>query len=152
MFRLIFPSRHRRGRGLFGAASNPKRSTAEESQQLADNALAQALWFVRRSAAIANMITLEDCVGLCGLTEEEVLAIAEHEHLPEIAAASLAAYLLSQQQGSEKVLNMIVDDIRQAQHIRGDKEHVTTLLHVLHHFLKTHPEARPSHHPWSKRF
>jgi hypothetical protein len=98
------------------------------------------------------MITLEDCVGLCGLTEEEVLAIAEHEHLPEIAATSLAAYLLSQQQGSEKVLNMIVDDIRQAPHIRGDKEHVTTLLHVLHHFLKTHPEARPSHHPWSKRF
>jgi hypothetical protein len=27
-----------------------------------------------------------------------------------------------------------------------------TLLHVLHHFLKTHPEARPSHHPWSRRF
>ena len=120
MFRLIFPSRHRRGRGLFGAASNPKRSTAEESQQLADNALAQALWFVRRSAAIANMITLEDCVGLCGLTEEEVLAIAEHEHLPEIAATALAAYLLSQKHGSEKVLDMIVDDIRQAQLIRGD--------------------------------
>ena len=37
------------------------------------------------------MITLEDCVGLCGLTEEEVLAIAEHEHLPEIAATALAA-------------------------------------------------------------
>ena len=30
------------------------------------------------------MITLEDCIGLCGLTEEEVLAVAEHEHLPEI--------------------------------------------------------------------
>jgi hypothetical protein len=98
------------------------------------------------------MITLEDCIGLCGLTEEEVLAVAEHEHLPEIAATSLAAYLLSQQQGSENVLKMIVDDIRQAQHIRGDMEHVMTLLHVLHHFLKTHPEARPSHHPWSKRF
>ena len=39
------------------------------------------------------MITLEDCVGLCGLTEEEVLAIAEHEHLPEVAATALAAYL-----------------------------------------------------------
>ena len=36
------------------------------------------------------MITLEDCVGLCGLTEEEVLAIAEHEHLTEIAATALA--------------------------------------------------------------
>ena len=98
------------------------------------------------------MITLEDCVGLCGLTEEEVLAIAEHEHLPEIAATALAEYLLSQEHGSEKVLDMIVDDIRQAQLIRGDKEHVVALLHVLHHFLKTHPEARPSHHPWSKRF
>ena len=41
------------------------------------------------------MITLEDCIGLCGLTEEEVLAIAEHEHLPEIAATALAEYLLS---------------------------------------------------------
>lgn len=98
------------------------------------------------------MITLEDCVGLCGLTEEEVLAIAEHEHLPEIAATALAEYLLSQEQGSKKILEMIVDDIRQAQFIRGDKEHVVILLHVLHHFLKTHPEARPSHHPWSKRF
>jgi hypothetical protein len=98
------------------------------------------------------MITLEDCIGLCGLTEEEVLAIAEHEHLPEIAATALAEYLLSQEHGSEKVLDMIVDDIRQAQLIRGDKEHVVALLHVLHHFLKTHPEARPSHHPWSKRF
>jgi hypothetical protein len=98
------------------------------------------------------MITLEDCVGLCGLTEEEVLAIAEHEHLPEVAATVLAAYLLSQKHGSEKVLDMIVDDIRQAQLARGDKQHVLTLLHVLHHFLKTHPEARPSQHPWSKRF
>jgi hypothetical protein len=49
------------------------------------------------------MITLEDCIGLCGLSEAEVDAIAEHEHLPEIAAAALAEYLLSQQQGTAKV-------------------------------------------------
>ena len=95
------------------------------------------------------MITLEDCVGLCGLTEEEVLAIGEHEHLPEIAATALAQYLLSQEHGVERVRNMIVEDIRQAQ-VSGDKEHVLTLLHVLHHFLKTYPEAIPSQHPWSK--
>jgi hypothetical protein len=98
------------------------------------------------------MITLEDCIGLCGLTEEEVLAIAEHEHLPEIAASAMAQYLLSLEHGSEKVRDMIVDDIRQAQRLRGDEDHMVTLLHVLHHFLKTHPEARPSEHPWSKRF
>ncbi len=97
------------------------------------------------------MITLEDCIAFCGLTEAEVLAIAEHEHLPEIAATALAEYLLSQDRGSEKVRDMIVDDIRQAQSA-GNREHVLILLHVLHHFLKTHPEARPSHHPWSKQF
>ena len=97
------------------------------------------------------MISLEDCIALCGLTEEEVLAIAEHEHLPEIAATALAQYLSSQAQGTEKIRDMIVDDIRRAQS-GGDKEHVLTLLHVLHHFLKTHPEARPKSHPWSGRF
>jgi hypothetical protein len=36
------------------------------------------------------MITLEDCLGLCGLTEYEVLVIAEHNRLPKIAATALA--------------------------------------------------------------
>ena len=96
------------------------------------------------------MITIQDCIGLCGLTEEEVLAVAEHEHLPEIAATALAQYLLSQERGTEKIRDMIVDDIRTAQH-SGDKKHVLILLHILHHFLKTHPEAKPSEHPWSGR-
>ena len=39
------------------------------------------------------MVTLEDCIAFCGLTEAEVLAIAEHEHVPEVAAAALAQYL-----------------------------------------------------------
>jgi hypothetical protein len=94
------------------------------------------------------VITLEDCLALCGLTDEEVLAIAEHEHLPEIAAAALANYLLCQDHGTDKVRDMIVDDIRQAQ-LCGDRGHVLILLHVLHHFLKTHPEAKPRCHPWS---
>ena len=80
------------------------------------------------------MITLEDCVALCGLTEEEVLAIAEHEHLPEIAAAALASYLVQQKHhGLDIVRHMIADDIRTAQ-ARGDNEHVLVLLHVPHHF------------------
>ena len=58
------------------------------------------------------MISLEDCVALCGLSEEQVLAIAEHEHLPEIAATALAQYLLKRERGMEKIRDMIVDDIR----------------------------------------
>ena len=97
------------------------------------------------------MITLDDCIGLCGLTEEEVLAVAEHEQLPEIAATALAQYLLSSEHGSEVIRDMIVEDIQMAQR-GGDKEHVLNLLHVLHHYLLTHPEARPAEHPWSSRY
>ncbi len=97
------------------------------------------------------MITLEDCIALCGLTEEEVLAIAEHEHLPEMAATALASYLLCQAHGTERVRDMIIDDIQRAQRC-GDRRHVRTLLDVLHHFLKNHPEATPASHPWSARF
>jgi hypothetical protein len=95
------------------------------------------------------MITLEDCLAFCGVSEEEVLAIAEHEHMPQIAAAAYAQYLLCGPHGSELIRDIIVDDIRAAQR-RGDREHVLTLLHVLHHFLRSHLEAVPTSHPWSK--
>jgi DNA repair protein RadC len=95
------------------------------------------------------MISLEDCVGLCGLTEQEVLAIAEHEHVPEMAATALAQYLLKQEHGIDQIRDMIVHDIRQAQQ-RQDRQHILVLLHVLHRFLKAHPEASPHQHPWSR--
>jgi len=58
---------------------------------------------------------LKIALACAGLTEEEVLAIAEHEHLPEIAATALAQYLLSLEHGGKKVRDMTVDDIRHAQ-------------------------------------
>ena len=90
------------------------------------------------------MISLEDCIALCGLTEEEVLAIAEHEHVPEIVAASLGRYLLDQQHGSDKIRDMIRDDIRGALD-RGDNAHASELVAVLRHFLATHPQAKRVH-------
>ena len=96
------------------------------------------------------MISLEDCIALCDLCRDEILAIAEHEHLPEMAAVALGQYLVHSAHGPEKIFAMIVDDIRSAQ-ARGDKTHVLTLLHVLHHFLKMHPDAEPALHPWSSR-
>ena len=100
-------------------------------------------------ARIVAMITLDDCIAFCGLTQEEVLAVAEHEHVPEITAAAMAEYLVALPHGGEKIRDMIIDDVRQAQAV-GDKAHVVTLLHVLHHFLKAHPEVMPLHHPWNR--
>lgn len=87
------------------------------------------------------MITLEDCIAFSGLTEAEVLAIAEHEHVPEMAAAALAEYLLKQRHGAEKIHKMIVEDIRDALQ-RGDRDHARELFAALRHFLATHPERR----------
>ncbi len=95
------------------------------------------------------MITMEDCLAFCDLTEEEVLAIAEHEHMPEMIAIAYAQYLAHEEKGLEAVRRMIVDDIRAAQ-ARGDRGHVLELLHVLHHFIRSHPEAAPKIHPWSE--
>ena len=88
------------------------------------------------------MIRMEDCIAMCGLDEDQVLAIAEHEHVPEIVAAGLAQYMLRSSQGSVAIRNMIIDDVRRAQQ-RVDKPHVQHLLQVLHHYLRDHPEARP---------
>ncbi len=88
------------------------------------------------------MLTIEDMVAFSGLSRDEVLAIAEHEHMPEAAACSLAEYLMQQEHGPERVREMMVEDIRAAQE-RGDREHVRMLLHVLHHFVRSHPESLP---------
>jgi len=102
-------------------------------------------------ASTRAMLTLEDCIAFCDLTEKEILAIAEHENMPEIAAAAYGQYLMNDVDGAERIRQMIVDDIRLAQK-RGDRSHVQTLLHVLHHFLRSHPEAVPKVHPWSSVF
>ena len=90
------------------------------------------------------MITLEDCIALCGLTEQEVMAIAEHEHVPEIAATAIGSYLLKVPHGAEKIRDMMRDDIHEALS-RDDRDHASELLMVLRHFLDTHPEARANH-------
>jgi hypothetical protein len=63
---------------------------------------------------IPAMISLEDCIALCGLDESEVAAISEHEHIPEIAASALADYLLKQAHGSETIRAMVIEDIHKA--------------------------------------
>lgn len=87
------------------------------------------------------MISKEDCIAFCGLTQEEVDGIAEHEHLGEIGAAALADYLLHLEHGAERIRSMLVDDIREAL-AHGRKAHAAELTAALRHFLHEHPEGR----------
>jgi hypothetical protein len=88
------------------------------------------------------MISVEDCIALSGLTREEIDAIAEHEHLPEAAAAALAAWLMAKEEaGTLEIRQMIRDDIRAALKA-GNRAHAAELLAALRHFLSEHPVAK----------
>jgi len=86
------------------------------------------------------MIALEDCIGLCGLSREEVLALAEHEQIPEINATALAQHLLSQPEGCRKIAAMIADDMCWAVQLH-DERHAQALKETLRHFVTEHPEG-----------
>lgn len=86
------------------------------------------------------MLSFEDCVALSCLTEEEIAAIAEHEHLPMVVAAELGSYLVQTPDGSRYIKAMIRDDIKAA-NARDDLLHALALKLVLRHYLSTHPEC-----------
>lgn len=83
------------------------------------------------------MLTRQDCIALCDLSAEEVAAIAEHEHIPEIVAAELGNYLVHTREGEARIEKMIVDDI---EHARKHKNfaHMSQLVAVLRHFIDEH--------------
>jgi len=89
------------------------------------------------------MISVEDCIAMCELTRDEIDAIAEHEHLSEVAAAALAEYLMHAPDGPAKVRGMIVDDIRKAMD-HDNRDHARELLVALKRFERVHPESAPA--------
>lgn len=90
------------------------------------------------------MLTIEDCIALCGLTEAEVQAIAEHEHIPLAAAAELGNYLCQSPDGERCIKSMIRDDIAQAA-ARGDARCAAVLKLVLRNFVLQHPRCDERH-------
>jgi len=90
------------------------------------------------------MLTLEDCIGLCELSADEVRAIAEHENLTEIAAAELGNYLVHCTDGEVRIKAMIHDDIEHAHRI-GNRMRELTLKAMLRNFVLQHPGCEERH-------
>ena len=88
------------------------------------------------------MLSLEDCIALSDLTEEEIDAIAEHEHLPEIIATEMGFYLVHLPDGRRAVRAIIRDDIAAAQ-ASGDHLHAAKLKLVLRSFIE-HCRTNPA--------
>lgn len=85
------------------------------------------------------MLTYQDCVGMCELNEDEIRAIAEHEHLPELVALELGQYLAQTSDGQLAIRRMILDDIGVAE-AAGNQEKVLRLKGAMKHFVDTHPD------------
>jgi len=86
------------------------------------------------------MISLEDVEDMSALSRAEIDALAEHEHITTFDAALMGDYLMHKHHGSQKVNEMICDDIRAALH-EGNAQHAHELFAVLRGFIAEHPEA-----------
>ena len=87
------------------------------------------------------MLSIGDCVGMCGLDEDELRVLAEHEHLPMIVAAELAANMLQTPGGIRQIRHFVLEAL-EASVARHDWEREKHLRTVLGHFTSAHP-VRP---------
>lgn len=83
------------------------------------------------------MLTYEDCVGLTDLNEEEIAAIAEHQHMPEIVAAELGCCLVHDARGESVIEWIIADDIASANR-HGHPDEAQHWKQVLDRFCANH--------------
>lgn len=86
------------------------------------------------------MLNFQDCLGFCGLTEAEVDAIVEHEHIPELAAAVLGNHLLECPDGAARIQRMMQEVIAEAER-RGRPQAALKLRAVLAQFRAAHPDT-----------
>lgn len=83
------------------------------------------------------MLTGKECLEFTDLTMDEIEAIAEHEHIPEIVAAEEGDYLLRSKTGADTIKRFIEEDIEHA-YSHGNLLHATELKGVLDHFTEEH--------------
>ena len=89
-------------------------------------------------------LTFEDCIGLCELTEEEILAIAEHEHIPAMTAIELGSYLAHTADGEQRIKTMIREDIADAARC-GDRVKALALKSIIRDYILKHPRCEARH-------
>jgi hypothetical protein len=87
------------------------------------------------------MISLDECIGMSGLQEDEVAVVAEHEHLPLMVAAELAQTLLETPKGLYSLHVMFQDRLEAlaAGRDRAKERHIAGLYAQ---FRARHPVPR----------
>ena len=87
------------------------------------------------------MLSLEECRGYAGLSEDEVAIIAEHEHIPAIVAVELGSQLLESPRGLYRLHGIFLDSLELAVR-QGRREREKHIDAVYAQFLSQHPMPR----------
>lgn len=86
------------------------------------------------------MLSYDDCLGMCALTPDEVIAVAHHEHIPVIVAAELGDYLCESSDGLIRLARIVKEDLDDAV-MRRDYLLAVKLRDIVRQFLDLHPQA-----------
>ncbi|WP_417829035.1 hypothetical protein [Thalassospira sp.] len=89
------------------------------------------------------MLTLRDCIDFSDLTEEEVLAIAECEHIPLVTALEEGESLVHTKRGRKELAVMIKGQAEMCERM-GNTVHARHLNRVHDAFMKRFAEQK--HH------
>jgi hypothetical protein len=116
-----------------GAAATPSRQPC--------TAIVHQRAIVRRDDACAegdSMLSLDECIGMCGLTDDEVAIVAEHRRIPLMAAAQLGYALLRTPKGVFTLRSYFLDVLEQAK-LCGKRDKARHVDEVLTRFNAAHP-------------
>ena len=84
------------------------------------------------------MLSIRDCLDYCDLTADEVALIAEHEGIPDAAAAQVACGLVQTPEGVLLLTQYMLDLIEKAD-ARGDNEKAESARSLCARFMPDHP-------------
>lgn len=84
------------------------------------------------------MLSIRDCLDYCDLTDDEVALIAEHEGIPDVAAAQIVCGMVQTPEGV-LVLTGYMQDLIERATKRGDLERAERAKNVCARFMADHP-------------
>lgn len=84
------------------------------------------------------MLSIRDCLDYCDLTDDEVALLAEHEDVPDAAAAQMACGLVQTPEGVVLLTNFMLDLVERANQ-RGDAAEAERAKSVCARFMADHP-------------
>lgn len=84
------------------------------------------------------MLSIRDCLDYCDLTEDEVLLIAEHENIPDAAAAQVCCGLVQTPEGVMVLTKFMLELVERAWAC-GDTRKAERAASLCARFMKDHP-------------